>query len=111
LAHTFVFRPVVTRLGIAAATMAVFLVSGLVHDAVISIPARGGYGLPTLYFLIQGCGVLLERSRGGRRLGLRKSVRGRLLCGAVVLAPVGLAFHRPFVERVVVPMLEALGSL
>lgn len=111
LAHTFVFRPVVTRRGIAAATMAVFLVSGLVHDAVISIPARGGYGLPTLYFLIQGCGVLLERSRIGRRMSLRKSPRGRLLCGAVVLAPVGLAFHRPFVERVVVPMLQALGSL
>jgi hypothetical protein len=91
--------------------MAVFVVSGVVHDAVISIPARGGFGLPTLYFVIQGVGVLFERSRLGKRLGTRKGVSGRLFCAAVTLGPVFLLFHRPFVERVVIPMFAAIGSI
>lgn len=111
LAHTFVFRPCVGKLGITGATMAVFLVSGLVHDAVISIPARGGLGLPTLYFFIQGVGVLFERSRLGKRISTRRGVIGWLFCAIVTLGPVCLLFHRPFVERVVVPMLTAIGSL
>jgi hypothetical protein len=109
LAHAYVFRPLVGRLGIARTTMAVFLVSGIVHDAVISIPARGGFGLPTLYFAIQGVGVLFERSRLGKRVGTRKGMTGRLFCATVTLGPVFLLFHQPFVERVIVPMFVAFG--
>ena len=111
LAHTFVFKPFVGRLGIAGATIAVFLASGIVHDVVISVPAGAGFGLPTLYFLIQGMGLLFERSQLGRRIGTRKGLTGRLFCIAVVLGPVFLLFHQPFVERMMVPMLAALGSI
>ena len=111
LAHTYVFRPLVGKLGISGATMAVFVVSGVVHDAVISIPARGGFGLPTIYFVIQGVGVLFERSRLGKRIGTRNGVIGWLFCAVVTLGPVFLLFHQPFVERVVVPMLIAIGSI
>ena len=110
LAHTYVFRPLVGRLGIAGATMAVFLVSGVVHDVVISVPARGGLGLPTLYFVIQGVGVLFARSRFGKRLGTRRGISGRLFCILFTLGPLFLVFHPPFVERVVVPMLIVLGT-
>lgn len=91
--------------------MAVFVVSGAVHDAVISIPARGGFGLPTFYFVIQGVGVLFERSRLGKRIGTRNGVIGWLYCAVVTLGPVFLLFHQPFVERVVVPMLTVIGSI
>ncbi len=91
--------------------MAVFLVSGVVHDAVISIPAEGGFGLPTLYFVIQGVGLLFERSRLGKRIGTRKGVIGRLFCAVVTLGPVCLLFHQPFVERVVIPMFTVIGSM
>lgn len=111
LAHTYVFRRFVGRFGIAGATMAVFVVSGVVHDVAISGPAGGGYGLPTLYFVIQGVGVLFERSRLGKRIGTRKGVIGRLFCAAVILGPVCLLFHQPFVERVVVPMRTAIESV
>ena len=91
--------------------MAVFVVSGVVHDVAISVPTGGGYGLPTLYFVIQGVGVLFERSHLGKRIGTRKGVIGRLFSAVVILGPVCLLFHAPFIERVVVPMLTAIGSV
>ncbi len=111
LAHAYVFRPLVGTLGGAGATLAVFLVSGLVHDFVISLPARGGYGRPTLYFAVQGVGAVFERTRLGKRIGTRKAVAGRLFCSVVILGPIFLLFHRPFVERVIVPMLAAIHGI
>jgi hypothetical protein len=108
LAHRFVFQPLAGRVGLAWATMAVFFVSGLVHDAVISLAAGGGWGLPTAYFLIQGVALLIERSRLGKRSGLGRGIAGRLFAAAVIIGPVGLLFHRPFATRVAVPMLEAI---
>jgi predicted DCC family thiol-disulfide oxidoreductase YuxK len=91
-----VFEPVATRWGAKAAMFAVFGVSGILHELVISLPAGGGYGLPTGYFLIQA-------------FGLR--VRSRVLTWVVVAGPVYWLFHPPFVERVIKPMMEALGAL
>jgi len=110
LTHRLLFRPTVRTLGPVGALLLAFLVSGLVHDAVISLPAGGGYGLPTVFFLIQAAAILLERSRWGRAAGLGHGVRGWLFCLAVLLVPCPLLFHPPFVLRVVVPFLHALGG-
>ena len=104
LAHDLAFRPLRRRLGVAGATLATFAASGLVHDLVISLPAGAGYGLPTAYFLVQGLGVLAERTDVGRRL------KGRTLAAAVLLAPLPWLFHRPFVHNVVLPLLDAIGA-
>jgi hypothetical protein len=109
LAHALAFRPLATRFGVAGATLIVFLISGLIHESVISLPARGGYGLPTAYFLLQGCGVLAERSLVGRRLGLNHGVRGRLFALGVVTLPAFWLFHPPFVMNVILPMLAAVS--
>ncbi|HLY98926.1 MAG TPA: MBOAT family protein [Candidatus Angelobacter sp.] len=111
LAHDLVFRPLRRKTGVAAAGSLVFLVSGLLHDLVISLPARGGYGLPTLYFALQGAGVALERSRLGRQLGLRAGFRGWLWMAVVTAAPAFWLFHRPFVCRVILPFMEAIHAL
>jgi hypothetical protein len=108
LMHQFVFTPLAPRTGTARATMAVFLVSGLIHDAVISFAAGAGFGLPTLYFLIEGVAVLLEHSRVGRRMGLGRGIIGWFFAAVVIVAPAGLLFHPPFIARVVVPMVEAV---
>lgn len=110
MAHPHIFRPVLRTWGPVSATLAVFLFSGVVHDLVISLPAGAGAGLPMLYFLIQAVGVLFERSRSGRRLGLGRGLRGRVFCAAVIVAPTALNFHPPFVERVVLPMIQFLAS-
>src|SRR5207302_81500 len=53
LANELVFRPLTRRWGVTKAMLGVFLLSGLVHEAVISIPARAGFGFPTAYFILQ----------------------------------------------------------
>ncbi len=108
--HHFVFRPLTRRWGLLPALILGFFFSGLVHDIVISVSAGGGYGGPTLFFVIQGLAILLEKSHAGRMLGLRRGLRGWLFTAAVLLLPVRLLFHDPFVERVVVPFMQALGA-
>ena len=110
LAHDLAFRPLARRWGRAAAMLATFAISGLVHELVISVPARGGYGLPTAYFVFQGVAVLVERSKLGRRIGLGRGLRGWLF---TFVCTAGLAFwlfHPPFVRNVILPLLRVLGG-
>lgn len=111
LAYDLAFRPLARRLGVARATLSVFAISGIVHDAVISLPARGGYGLPAGYFLFQGLAVLLERSAWGRRAGLGRGLRGRLFALVCVAGPAFWLFHPSFVRNVILPMLKAIGAI
>lgn len=110
LAARFVFRPARRAAGLPAATLLVFLVSGLVHDLVISVPARDGYGLPTLYFLLQGAGVLFERTGFARRCGIGRGVRGWLFTFFITAGPAFWLFHPPFIRQVILPMLHAIGA-
>jgi alginate O-acetyltransferase complex protein AlgI len=110
LASRFTFTPLRRWVGIRAASVAVFIVSGLVHELVITLPARGGYGLPTLYFLLQAAGLVTERSVLGRRLGLGHGARGWIFAAVTAAAPAVLLFPPPFIHRVVVPMLGAIGA-
>src|SRR5690606_20503092 len=111
LAQRFIFRPLLqNRFHPALATMAVFLISGLVHDLVISLPAGGGWGLPTIYFLIQGLAILLERSRFGTRWGLGDGWRGRAFAWATVLLPAPLLFHSYFLHRIILPMVQGVHA-
>ena len=71
LATQFAFRPAQLIVGRTTATLLVFLVSGFIHELVISVPAHGGYGLPTGYFVLQGLGVAAERTRWERRSRMR----------------------------------------
>jgi predicted DCC family thiol-disulfide oxidoreductase YuxK len=100
LALQLVFRPIARRVGAAPATLAAFGVSGLIHELVISLPAGGGYGLPTLYFLAQGAALLVERRVGS----------SWLFTMIGVAAPAFWLFHPPFVARVILPFMEAIGA-
>ena len=111
LTHRFLFRPLTRRFGVRAGVAGGFVFSGLVHDLVISWPASGGWGGPTVFFAIQGAGILVERSRLGERLGLAAGARGRLFAAIALMLPAPLLFHRPFVDRIVVPFMHALRAL
>ena len=111
LAYDLIFRPLHKRVGVAAASLLVFLASGVIHDLVISLPARGGYGLPTGYFILQGLGVTLERSGFGQHLGLQKGMAGWFFMFAIAAGPVFWLFHPPFVLRVIIPFMFAIRAL
>lgn len=118
LIYRFVFQPVAAlrrdgaRLGAWVPSAAGFFVSGILHDVIISVPAAGGFGLPTCYFLIQAGALQAERTTFVRRLRTRAGAAGILLMRcwtfAVLLAPLPLLFHRPFVANVMVPFFETL---
>jgi hypothetical protein len=110
LTHRLIFLPAKTRAGLAPAILLSFLASGVIHDLVISLPAGGGYGLPTAYFVLQGLGVLVERSPWGKSVNLSAGVRGRLFALFCAAAPAFLLFHPLFVHRVIVPFLRAIGA-
>ena len=110
LATRFTFQPLRMRLGASTAALIVFLLSGVIHELVISLPAGGGYGLPTGYFVAQGLGVASERSSRGQRFGLGHGWRGRLFTVLVLAGPVYWLFPPVFVHRVILPMLAAIGA-
>jgi len=110
LTHRLIFQPARMRSGVVAATLLSFFASGAIHELVISLPARGGYGLPTCYFVFQGLGVLFERSMTGKRLGLSSGTRGWLFAVFCAGAPAFLLFHPWFVRTVILPFLAAIGA-
>ena len=111
LAHDFIFRPLHRALGVGGASFLVFVISGVVHDFVISLPARGGYGLPSAYFVLQSIGVSIERSRFGKRTGLRQGIRGWLFMAAFTAGPAFWLFHPPFVRNVVLPFMHVIHAI
>jgi D-alanyl-lipoteichoic acid acyltransferase DltB (MBOAT superfamily) len=110
LALRFAFRPLRRIANSEIATLLVYLISGLIHELVISLPARGGYGLPTSYFLLQGLGVIAERSRLGRVVGLGRGAFGRMFTVLMTAVPAVCLFHPTFLRNVILPMLAAIGA-
>ncbi len=102
LVRELIARPLTKAVGARAALWAVFLLSGLLHELVISLPAGAGYGLPVLYFLWQGVAIELEK---------RWHLEGHAWVVLMTGLPALLLFHPPFVERVMLPFLVFLGAL
>jgi Membrane bound O-acyl transferase family len=90
-----VYLPLRRKLGAPLAVMVSFGVSGVLHEIAISLSVNAGFGLPLLYFLIQGASMLAQR-RVGRSL---------LWTLATLILPLPLLFHAPFLNGVVWPLI------
>jgi len=110
LTHPLFYLPLARRLGAGPALGVVFLWSGVVHELLISLPSRSGYGLPTLFFALQAGAIGLERSRAGRALGLGRGAPGWAFAVLATAGTAGLLFRPPFVRDVMLPFLSALGG-
>lgn len=94
-------KPVARRWGDGAGVMAVFLGSGLLHELAITLPVRGGFGLPTLFFALHGLLTLAERKRG--------RPFGKIPALLAVALPLGLLFPPAFQEEVIARFLDVFA--
>jgi alginate O-acetyltransferase complex protein AlgI len=99
-----VYRPLAPKWSRGGAVMAGFLVSGLLHEMALSVPVRGGYGLPFLYFALHGALVSIERALERRGHRLSGSV-GWTWAFVWLVGPLPLLFHRPFLSGIVWPLI------
>ena len=111
VAHRLLFAPIIRMAGARWGILGVFLASGLVHELVITLPAGGGHGLPTLYFVIQGGALLVQKSDWARRQGLGVGWKARAFTLTVVAVPVVALFPPQFFRAVIVPLVSDVASL
>ncbi len=105
------YRPLRRRVGASAALFAGFALSGVLHEAAVSVPVRAGYGGPLAYFLLHGGLVLVERRLAAAGSGPERwGIAGRVWTAAWLVGPLPLLFHGPFLDGVVWPLAGWLGA-
>jgi alginate O-acetyltransferase complex protein AlgI len=106
----FLTKPLSKRVGMGTAAMAAFVASGVMHELAISYAAGAGFGLPFLYFLLQGVCYTAEQRVVGEPDG-DWSLARRLWTMLAVLGPLPLLFHGPFRMTFLAPLVEAGRTL
>jgi hypothetical protein len=100
-----IFRPLKNKIGPATALMLAFMFSGLLHELALSVPVNAGYGLPMIYFIIQGCIVLFEKFLISRKI---RFLQNRVIAAIWVFfwlaLPMPLLFHPEFIKQIVWPL-------
>lgn len=91
-----VYKPIKSKWGKVWGIFAVFLFSGLVHEAVISASIWQGFGGPLIYFLLQGFGLYIEE----------KYSLGKIWMYVIVILPAVLLFHPAFMAKAIYPWIE-----
>lgn len=107
--NRLLFRPLLKPLlGRQGTVVALFLISGLLHELALSFPAGAGWGGPLAYFALHGVLMLVETRLQVQTWPL---VARRLWLWFWLLAPMPCLFHSPFLGALIAPMLTALKSL
>jgi alginate O-acetyltransferase complex protein AlgI len=101
LVRLTIYRPLASVLGPAAGVYAGFLLSGILHEVALSVPARAGYGRPLAYFAIQGAFVLIEKRYTPGGLGWRR----RFMVLLALILPLPLLLIPQFLHAAVWPIL------
>jgi hypothetical protein len=102
-----IFRPLKHKIGPAAALMLSFIFSGLLHELALSLPVNSGYGLPLLYFIIQGVMVLLEKALISHNIKfLQNKIMARIWVFFWLVVPMPLLFHPQFIKQIVWPLVS-----
>jgi len=100
-----VYRPLKGMIGNNAALILSFLFSGLLHEMAISLPVNQGFGLPLLYFAIQGMAIWLELNfpKWGITL-FNDGVAKRIWMWFWIIVPMPILFHVYFIEGIIWPL-------
>jgi hypothetical protein len=107
MAATVAYRPLAGKAPSIWGLLGAFGLSGLLHEAAISLPVQAGFGLPTFYFLLHGVLVAVEHGRSIQAIDARQPW-STIWSFFWLLLPLPLLFHRPFLEGVVGPLIGAI---
>jgi len=100
-----IFRPLKVKIGSPLALLLAFAFSGLLHELALSLPVNSGYGLPLLYFIIQGILVLVEKLLISRKIMfLQNKVIAKAWLFFWLVIPAPLLFHPQFIKQIVWPL-------
>jgi hypothetical protein len=100
-----IFRPLKNKTGSALALTLAFVFSGLLHELALSVPVHSGYGLPMLYFIIQGALVLIEKAFTINKVTfLRHRIWARVWVFFWLVVPMPLLFHGHFIKQILWPL-------
>jgi alginate O-acetyltransferase complex protein AlgI len=99
-----VYRPMKNRWGPILALFLAFLLSGIFHEAAISLPVLAGFGSPLAYFLLHFGLVAAERAMAKRGIVVKETL-GKLWVCFWLVAPLPILFHPPFLKGVIWPLI------
>ncbi|MBW4889399.1 membrane bound O-acyl transferase family-domain-containing protein [Mucilaginibacter sp. HMF5004] len=100
-----IFRPVKNKSGSPIALMLAFAFSGLLHEMALTVPVSSGYGLPLLYFILQGALVLSEKLMSNHHITfLQNKVIARTWLFFWLVVPAPLLFHTQFIKQILFPL-------
>lgn len=100
-----IFRPLKNKTGSAFALMIAFAFSGLLHELALSVPVNSGYGLPLLYFIIQGIIVIVEKVLFSNNIWFfQNRILAKVWVFFWLIVPMPLLFHTEFIKKVVFPL-------
>jgi alginate O-acetyltransferase complex protein AlgI len=104
------YRPLKPAIGERPAVMVSFLFSGLLHEIAISLPVNAGYGLPMLYFTIHAVAMHLESTSPLIQRIISHRVFSHIWVMTLLILPMPLLFHRPFINEVLIPLSKLMLS-
>jgi alginate O-acetyltransferase complex protein AlgI len=96
-----VHRPLKKITNNKIATVVAFAFSGLLHELAISLPVNRGYGLPSLYFVIQAIALLLEK-----KIQFKSKTLKHVWVLFWLIVPIPLLFHKYFLEGIIWPIVS-----
>lgn len=88
-----------------AGVFVAFVASALLHEFGITLPVLAGFGGPSLYFLLQGLCVVLEKQPAVASRLARRPLLGRLITWTVIALPVPVCFVTQFRTQIALPLV------
>lgn len=108
--RALIFKGAFAKTSPRLAIFMTFLVSGLLHELGISLPASAGWGWPLLYFAVHGTLVLLESSQVLHFKSWPTALK-RLWVWSAILLPLPLLLHDAFRSALIVPLYRNIASV
>ena len=100
MASIAVFRPLKQVASERTARIAAFAFSGILHEFAISLPVHHGYGLPSLYFVLQAIGISLEK-----RVQFRSNTLRHIWVLSWLILPMPVLFHKWFLREIIISIM------